>query len=135
MRGRNASGLDLPAGNTNAWVVPDVKTATGVLDLRNYAAYGVSVDNDLGNNFAVSEEDAGVYVQFEFSAELGAVPIRGNVGVRYVETTQETTGWARDPGGSTLLVIENEYDNTLPSLNLVADISDEFLIRFGALGA
>lgn len=131
----NDSGLDLPAGNTNAWVVPDVKAATGVLDLRNYVAYGVSVDNDLGNNFAVSEEDAGVYVQFEFSAELGAVPVRGNVGVRYVETTQETTGWARDSGGSTLLVIENEYDNTLPSLNLVADISDEFLIRFGAAKA
>jgi TonB-dependent receptor len=115
--------------------VPDVRAATDILDLRNYAAYGVSDANDLGNNFAVSEEDAGVYLQFEFNAELGAVPIRGNVGVRYVETTQETTGWARDPSGTTLLVIENEYDNTLPSLNLVADITDEFLIRFGAAKA
>lgn len=129
------SGLDIPAGNTNAWVVPDVQAATGVLDLTNYASYGVSTANDLGNNFAVTEEDTGAYVQFEFSADLGNVPVRGNVGVRYVETQQETTGWARDPSGTTLLVIENEYDNTLPSLNLVADITNEFLIRFGAAKA
>jgi TonB-dependent receptor len=129
------SGLDLPAGNTNAWVVPDVLAATEILGLTDYAAYGVTTANDLGNNFSVTEEDTGAYVQFEFSADLGNVPVRGNLGVRYVETQQETTGWARDPSGTTLLVIENEYDNTLPSLNLVADITDDFLIRFGAAKA
>ena len=129
------SGLDLPAGNTNAWVVPDVRAATGILGLTDYATYGVSTANDLGNNYSVTEEDTGAYVQFEFSADLGNVPVRGNLGVRYVETQQETTGWARDPSGTTLLVIENEYDNTLPSLNLVADITDDFLIRFGAAKA
>jgi iron complex outermembrane recepter protein len=129
------SGLDLPAGNTNTWVVPDVRAATGILGLTDYATYGVSTANDLGNNYSVTEEDTGAYVQFEFSADLGNVPVRGNLGVRYVETSQETTGWARDPSGTRLLVIENEYDNTLPSLNLVADITDDFLIRFGAAKA
>jgi TonB-dependent receptor len=129
------SGLDLPAGNTNGWVVPDVRAATGILGLTDYATYGVTTANDLGNNYSVTEEDTGAYVQFEFSADVGNVPVRGNIGVRYVETSQETTGWARDPSGTTLLVIENEYDNTLPSLNLVADITDDFLIRFGAAKA
>jgi iron complex outermembrane receptor protein len=131
----NDSGLDLPAGNTNFWTVPDVPAATALFDTTNYAAYQVSADFDLNNNFSVEEEDAGAYVQFEFSADLGSVPVRGNVGVRYVETTQETTGWARSATGNSLLVIENKYDNTLPSLNLVADITDEFLIRFGAAKA
>ncbi len=129
------SDLDTPAGNTNNWVVPDVRAATGLLDLTNYTAYGVSTQNDLGNNFAVDEEDTGAYVQFEFETQLGEVPVRGNIGVRYVETQQETTGWARVPGGAQLLTIEHEYDNTLPSLNLVADLTDDFLVRFGAAKA
>jgi TonB-dependent receptor len=131
----NDSGLDLPSGSTNRWVVPDVRSATDLFDTTNYAAYNVSTEFDLNNNFSVEEEDQGAYVQFEFGADLGNVPVRGNVGVRYVETTQETTGWARSASGNELLVIENEYDNTLPSLNLVADISEDFLIRFGAAKA
>ena len=130
-----SSGLDLPAGNTNQWVVPDVGAATSLLNLTDYAAYGVSVDNDPGNNFAVEEDDTGVYVQFEFEADLGNVPVRGNVGVRYVETDQTTTGWARTAAGSSLLSIDHDYSSTLPALNLVADITDEFLIRFGAAKA
>lgn len=129
------SGLDLPAGNTNVWVVPDVRLATPIFDLTNYELYGVSTEYDLNNNFSVNEDDTGAYVQFEFSADLGSIPVRGNVGVRYVETQQETTGWARDPSGNTQLTVEHDYDNTLPSLNLVAEITDEFLIRFGAAKA
>lgn len=129
------SDLDTPAGNTNRWVVPDVHAATSIFDLRNYSAYGVSTTNDPGNNFGVDEEDTGAYVQLEFETQLGSVPVRGNIGVRYVETKQEATGWARVPSGLELLTIEHEYDNTLPSLNLVADITDDFLIRFGAAKA
>jgi TonB-dependent receptor len=131
----HSSGLDLPNGNTNVWAAPDVKSATGLFDLTNYSLYGVSVNNDLGNNYAVNENDTGAYVQFEFSADLGNVPIRGNVGVRYVKTDQESTGWARGAGGNSLLTIDNDYSNTLPSLNLVASITDDFLIRFGAAKA
>ncbi len=131
----NSSGLDLPGGNTNVWVVPDVKKATDLFDLTNYGLYGVSTDNDLGNNYSVAENDTGAYVQFEFSADVGSVPVRGNVGVRYVQTDQESTGWARGASGNTLLTIDNDYDKTLPSLNLVASITDDFLIRFGAAKA
>lgn len=131
----NSSGLNLPAGNTNQWVVPDVKAATGLFDLTNYDAYAVSTANDLGNNYVVDEEDTGAYVQFEFATELGSVPLRGNVGVRHVQTDQSSTGWARRASGNTLLTIDHDYDKTLPSLNLVASITDDFLIRFGAAKA
>ncbi len=128
------ASLNVPAGTTFSWVVPNVQTGMDVFGLSpaNYEAYGVSTANDLGNNFGVTEDDTGGYVQFEFSADLGSIPLRGNVGVRYVETAQEATGWARFTGGTQLLTIENDYDNTLPSLNLVAEITDEFLIRLGA---
>lgn len=128
------AGLDVPTGTTTSWVVPDVHTGINVFGVTppNYAAQGVSTANDLGNNFSVNEDDVGGYVQFEFSTDLGSIPLRGNVGLRYVETTQESTGWARLNTGSELLTLENKYDNTLPSLNLVAEITDEFLVRLGA---
>lgn len=131
----NDTELDLPGGNTNVFAIPDIKAATALFDLRNYAAYGVSEEFDLANNFTVNEDDMGVFVQLDFSLDLGALPIRGNVGVRYVETEQETVGWARGAAGNTLLTIEHEYDNTLPSLNLVADVTEDFLIRFSAAKA
>jgi TonB-dependent receptor len=134
-RNLNDTGLDLPAGNTNLWVVPDVKKAIDLFDLTNYGAYGVSTDNDPGNNYGVTEDDTGAYVQLDFHANLGSVPLRGNLGVRYVKTSQETTGWARLPTGAELLTIDHDYNNTLPALNLVAEITDEFLIRFGAAKA
>jgi TonB-dependent receptor len=128
------AGVDVPAGTTTSWAVPNVHQGIRVFGLSpsNYAAYGVSVLNDLGNNFEVDEDDVGGYVQFDFSVDLGPVPLRGNVGVRYVETKQDATGWARLSSGNQLLSIENTYDNTLPSLNLVAELRDDFLIRFGA---
>jgi TonB-dependent receptor len=134
-RNLSDTGLSLPAGNTNIWVVPDVRKATSLFDLTNYDLHGVSTTNDLGNNYSVTEEDTGAFIQFEFSADLGSVPLRGNIGVRYVETSQETTGWARSASGTDLLTIDNDYSNTLPSLNLVAEVTDEFLIRFSAAKA
>jgi iron complex outermembrane receptor protein len=130
----SGSGLSVPAGNTSVWVTPNVKAATSLFDLRNYAAYGVSTSFDLGNNFGVTEEDTGAYVQFEFRADLGRVPVRGNIGVRYVETDQDATGWLRSPVVEQLTV-NNKYDNTLPSLNVVAELTDDFLVRFSAAKA
>jgi iron complex outermembrane recepter protein len=129
------TGLDVPGGNTNVFAVPDVRAATGVFNLNDYAGYGVSILNDLGNNFSVNEDDSGAYVQLDFGADLGSLPVRGNIGVRYVETDQETTGWARTAAGTTLLTIDNKYDHTLPALNLVANVTDDFLVRFGAARA
>ncbi len=130
-RSLGSSGLDIPAGNTNRWTVPNVRDAIRLFDLTNYASYGVSTSFDLGNNFGVTERDTGGFVQFEFQADLGPIPLRGNIGVRYVETKQETTGWLRSPTVQALTV-ENTYDNTLPTLNLVANLTDEFLMRVSA---
>ena len=54
-----------------------------------------------------------------FAADLGSVPVRGDVGVRYVKTEMEAYGYA-PVNGVTKVVAENEYDDTLPSLNVVA---------------
>ena len=53
-------------------------------DINNAAARG--------NNRNVEEEDQGVYLQADFSLDWG-VPVRGDIGVRYVETEQTSQGY------------------------------------------
>jgi TonB-dependent receptor len=86
----------------------------------------------LGNNNEVEEDDLGAYVQGDFSFELGAHTLRGNVGVRYVKTDMTSTGLVMVSGVPTPQVATHDYDDTLPSMNLVYDISESLLVRVGA---
>src|SRR5690606_7111937 len=62
----------------------------------------------------------------------GAVPVSGNLGARYVKTKQTSTGVASASGTPVTTTVSREYNDFLPSLNLVAEITPDFLIRFGA---
>jgi iron complex outermembrane recepter protein len=129
---RFGDGLDLPAGAVTTWLSPDVRTAIGELDLNNRTLFPLGIQPALGNNNEVEETDLGAYVQGNFSFDLGGHTLRGNLGVRYVETTQESSGFSFVGGVPQYVTVENEYDDTLPSLNLVYDFSDSLLMRFGA---
>jgi iron complex outermembrane recepter protein len=125
-------GLDLPAGSTVRWLVPDLNAAVDELDLDNPALYPMGIQSVLGNNNEIEEEDLGAFVQGDFSYELGGRTLRGNLGVRYVKTDQTSTGYTLSGGQPLLATVDREYSDVLPSLNLVYDLSDEFLVRFGA---
>jgi TonB-dependent receptor len=95
---------------------------------------------DQGSTFDVTEETTAFYVQGNFSGE-GRLPYRGNIGLRYVETDQTNIGWVGDGTGENfvpadpdnpLVTTARSYDDVLPSLNLVLDLSDEWLLRFAA---
>jgi iron complex outermembrane recepter protein len=126
------SGLDLPEGTTRTWLIPDMNTAVDALDLDNPAIYRLGIEPALGNNYEVEEDDLGFYLQGDFSFELGSRTLRGNVGVRYVETEQTSTGYTFTSGSPLQTTVTRKYDDVLPSLNLVYDFSDAFLVRFGA---
>ncbi|KAG0924682.1 hypothetical protein G6F31_019029 [Rhizopus arrhizus] len=68
----------------------------------------------------------------EFSTEIGSLPLSGNVGVRYVRTKQSSTGLSTLASGTTSTTATRTYDDTLPSFNLVAEVTPDFLIRLGA---
>jgi TonB-dependent receptor len=56
---------------------------------------------------------------------------RGNIGVREVTTKLKSTG-ITDAGGSLIEVtVNNEYQDTLPAINLALDVTDEVVARFG----
>ncbi len=118
-------------GSPGTWVIPDLDAIAAFYDI--YSNSGTfAVAERAVNTRTVEEEDRGVYLQGEFSTDLGSIPFSGNFGVRYVRTKQTSTGIATASGTPVASTVSREYSDTLPSLNLVAELTPDFLLRFGA---
>ena len=81
------------------------------------------------SNYAISERTVGGYVQLNMDGDWGALPVRGNVGVRVVGTDQTSNGFLAD---GTPLTQSQDYQDVLPSANLVFQVSDAALLRVAA---
>lgn len=94
---------------------------------------GIPADNALPENAVnrrkFDEHTYAVYALGEFAAFDDR--IRGSVGVRLVRTQTEIQ--ARQAAGASIVdVVRNSsYTNALPSLNVIGEISKDFLARFG----
>jgi TonB-dependent receptor len=75
--------------------------------------------------FSIDEETHAAYLQANF--ELGV--LRGNVGVRYVDTTIDSTGITTLGGTGQAVVTTGGYNEWLPRVNLIADVSDDIVLR------
>ena len=117
------SGLGAPSGVDTSWISPNVQAAAALIGL-----YDIPGGPQAGNIRNVKEEDVGIWTQLDFELSMGNIPVRGNVGVRYVETTTTSTGQV---SGSDVTV-ERDYDDTLPSMNLVFELQEDLLLRFAA---
>jgi TonB-dependent receptor len=87
---------------------------------------------DWSRNYTVEEKVPVAYAKFNIETTLGSVPLTGNVGVQFVRTDQSST--ALQTNGDTLVGSINDgtkYNNVLPSLNLVAHLTDRQYLRFG----
>jgi TonB-dependent receptor len=70
-----------------------------------------------------------------FATELGSIPVRGNLGVRYEETKNTITAvdrLATVPATYGQHVYNQHYSNVLPSLMVAADVTDKLVVRFAA---
>jgi len=126
---------DLPAGMANSFFVADVKTVANLLGVySNDACFPlVAVGADVRS---VVEEDLGYHVQLDFDTTLFGLPLRGDVGVRYVETDMAAKGTQAitnaDNTVTLMSVVANrKYDDTLPAVNLVLEPVQDFLVRAG----
>ena len=75
--------------------------------------------------FSIDEETHAAYLQANF--EFGVV--RGNVGVRYVDTSIDSTGITTLGGTGQEVVTSASYSEWLPRVNLIADVSDDIVFR------
>jgi iron complex outermembrane receptor protein len=130
----------IPAGTANSWLRPDLNAIAALFNIYcncdtgvpggNFTLGSVTVGNARGGNRYVSEEDLAFYIQADFNTELFDMPFRGNVGVRQVNTQLYAEGYS-STGGGTLVSGTHEYNDTLPSLNLVLEPVENLLVRFG----
>ncbi|MEE4316328.1 MAG: TonB-dependent receptor, partial [Erythrobacter sp.] len=74
----------------------------------------------------VEEQVHNFYIQADIDGDLGPVPVRGNIGLRYVDTSQSSTGTL---SGGAINDVSFSYDNWLPSMNLSFEVMDDTFIR------
>jgi len=127
-----SGNLDSPAGNTSRWLIPDLQRANALFGLNDPNVFRLGPELALSNNYNIEEEDTGGFVQADFRTEVFGRPLRGNLGVRYVETKQTSSGYVFTSGSPVLTTVERTYSDTLPALNLVMEVTDSFLIRAAA---
>ena len=123
-------GLNLPSGLPTTWLVPDIDAAASLWDLYNTSVFPMGIQPALGNNNSVGEDSWGAFLQIDWSALGGR--LRGDAGLRYVDTSQTSAGYTFTAGVPLLSTVERDYTNTLPSMNVVAEPFDDLLIRFSA---
>lgn len=137
-------GLNLPAGTPTSWVIPDLNAIAAAYDIYcnciksgpaggpgDFTLSSTTNGNARGNNRAVVEKDKGGFVQADFEGRVLGLKVQGNVGVRYVQTEQEATGYLAT-GGGTEVVIGQKYKDWLPALNISANLAPDLIARFAA---
>ena len=125
------ASLNGMSGSPGKWVVPnfngianefDILSGEGIYALADYAA----------SIRSVQEQDRGGWLMGKFGFDIGSIPFTGNIGARYVKTKQTSSGIATASGTPVSTTVSREYNDFLPSLNVVAEITPDFLVRFGA---
>jgi TonB-dependent receptor len=85
-----------------------------------------------GSNGTVREDDYAGWVQANWDTEVFGMGLRGDVGVRYVQTVMNSTGSALANSVLIPQTGKNVYHDWLPALNVVLSPVDELLFRFNA---
>ncbi|MGB5353521.1 MAG: TonB-dependent receptor [Woeseia sp.] len=117
--------------------------------LANYGGLaGIRYENGInsGSN-NVTEDTLAFYVQADFDTEFSGYPVRGNFGVRFVDTDITSVGY-RTPitveqdqdgffiseitgGGFETDTQKSDYQEVLPSLTVIVDLDDDLILRSG----
>jgi iron complex outermembrane recepter protein len=134
--GNFLSGIAVPGSLTQAWMV---NPAFAQQVLGNQLNVSGRVPYPQGS-FTVTEKTSGGYVMANFAGDNW----RGNLGVRYAHTKEDTTGAQfvanpnqpgviNNPFGAYIPVeASKKYDDILPSLNLAWDATRDVVVRFAA---
>lgn len=102
----------------------------GVNQPTDQNAFGFTIDQ----SFTVDETTYTGYGQVDFDTLVGNLPLRGNVGLRAVNTDQSSTVFVVDPNSSTgdriFVTRGKNFTDFLPSANFILSVSNSDLVRF-----
>ena len=122
-----------PGGTTSQYVVADLNSGTAFTGL--YARAG-DPSTDPTNNRSVNEKDKGGYLQFNARGSFFGLDYAANGGVRYVETTTNSTALqaVQNSSGTVTgyapITVNNTYENWLPAVNLNLFPRHDVTVRF-----
>ena len=86
---------------------------------------GVLISDDSAF-FDITEDTTAIYGQVNF--DFGR--IRGNAGLRYIDTDIESTGNIVDSDGNAILTtVDSGYDHYLPRFNVAVDVTENIVLR------
>ncbi len=116
---------------------PDAVISTLEAALAAHRVNNPQADGDLTLNLSedqnafrdLSEETIALYGQANFASGI----FRGNIGLRYISTDIDSTGFAPSVGGAAreLNTVSGSYEFILPRFNLIANPSDDLVLRLG----
>lgn len=113
------------------WLVPITSVFYDKL-FTDAVANAPLAPGDLRASYVVTEKTAGGYVRADYAFPLGAVPVTGNVGVRYVHTDQVASGTLTTGNVPTPASFPQTFANWLPSFNLRAELTPSLVGRLAA---
>jgi len=135
----------------NAFATFDYKCAANAW-LVNYGGLsGIQFQNGISSGTNdVTEDTLAFYAQADFETEFAGLPVRGNFGVRFVDTDITSVGYRGpitveeidgvgfvvtegDPGaaGFETDTAKNDYQEVLPSLTVILDLDEDLVLRSG----
>ena len=94
-----------------------------------------------GQSYSVRETVSTGFAKLDLDGQVGSIPVHGNLGLQAVHTRQISDGFAWNDGGGTagapgagsVIPVTGgaTYNDYLPSLNLVFELSSNLYARFG----
>jgi TonB-dependent receptor len=151
------TGMSAPGATATSWVTPSVdklisqfhiydQTAEPLIWPSNStapancqvapgcSAFALGPGQFLTQNGSIRENDYAGWGMLSWDTTIGRVPFRGNIGIRYAATDTVGQGYNYDANVRQVVpvVIPYSYHDWLPSLNMVLEPTDNFLLRFSA---
>ena len=137
-------GQDLPPGSVTSWVIPNLDAIAKAYDIYcnclktgpaggpgDYTLTSITNGNARGGNRSITETDTGTWLMAEVDTRLGGMPVRGNLGTRYVKTATVASGYLATGGGSPVTA-RRTYNDWLPSANVSVGLTRDFILRAAA---
>ncbi|MCK7598148.1 TonB-dependent receptor [Microbulbifer sp. CAU 1566] len=134
-------------GRTNEWATFDTSCVADMLLAHVGEGFVYpELEQKSANLTDVTETTTAAYVMADFGSSLAGTPVHGNFGVRVVQTEVESVGYrtpytiiTNDDGTFAMEEVDGadlervtaggDYTEVLPSLNLVAELTDDVQLR------